>query len=244
MKNFLVALSFLTRIPLKMANIEEKNIAGSATYFPFVGLILGLVLSGIYYFFLLFLPPFASAVLTFAAYLFLTGCLHLDGFADTVDGLYGGKNKEDIFKIMDDSRVGAIGVSWLFILLILKVFLIISFSFSKQLMTALIIMPVLSRFGMVVEMYFAPYAKESGLGKAFCKKISFGQLVVVFCFSFLTGVVFGWKAFAAFLVVTGLSVLITLYFIKKLGGITGDVIGFTAEVLEIAVLITLTIKLF
>ena len=243
MRLFLIAVSFLTRIPVKPGKIEENELSGSVTYFPFVGLIAGFVMVGINNVFLIFLPPFMSVVLAFALYLFLTGCLHLDGFADTVDGLYGGKNREDIFRIMDDSRVGAIGASWLLILLIIKVMLLAGFSYSKYITSALIVMPVLSRYGTVVEMYFSPYAKESGLGKAFCRKISFGQLLAVACFSFITSAVFGWKPFAAFLVVTGLSVLFALYFNKKLGGITGDVIGFTVEVLEVAVLIILAINI-
>lgn len=244
MKNFLLALQFLTRIPVKIkGKVKESDLPHSVTYFPLVGLLLGLILVSIDYVFSLVFVPFISVILTFIIYLLLTGSLHLDGFADTVDGLYGGKTREEIFKIMKDSSIGSIGAVWLFILLMFKIGLLIYLKFIglKTFTLALVIMPVLSRFGISLQMYLAPYAKEKGAGKSFCKKVSFLELCVNLIFTVLISIFFGLQGFVAFLMVFGGSLLITVYFIKKLKGVSGDVFGFTLEILEIYTLIVLTV---
>lgn len=238
MKNFLISLQFLTRIPIKIEKIKETDLVNSVAFFPLVGLILGLVLIGINYILSLFLPSFVSIIFTFAIYLFLTGCMHLDGFADTIDGLYGGKTKEEILRIMDDSKIGAIGAVWLFIILILKVFLLINIS---DLDFAFIMMCILSRTGIVLQIFFAHPVKNTGLGSIFCKKISFKQLTIAIGFSFLISLLFGLKGILAFSIAILVSILIFLYFNKKLGGLTGDIFGFTVEIIEIFVLIGATI---
>ncbi|MFH1823738.1 MAG: adenosylcobinamide-GDP ribazoletransferase [Candidatus Firestonebacteria bacterium] len=243
MRNFLIALQFLTRIPVKIQReIKESDLVNSVVFFPLAGLILGLILVGTNFILSLFLPSFASLLLTFAVYLLLTGCMHLDGFADTIDGLYGGKTKEEIFKIMDDSHLGAMGAVWLFIILILKVFLLVNFNISN-LNIAFILMPVLSRTGIILQMFFAPPAKNNGLGSIFCKKVPFKQLIMAIGFSFLISLLVGLNGIFAFLITTVISILIALYFVKKIGGITGDIFGFTVEIIEICVLIILSLKL-
>lgn len=243
MKNFLIALQFLTRIPVKIhGEIKETDLVNSVVFFPLVGLILGLILVGTNFILSLFFPPLLSPLLTFIVYLLLTGCMHLDGFADTIDGLYGGKTKEEILRIMDDSNIGAIGAVWLFILLILKVSLLVNFNISN-LNFAFIIMPVLSRTGIILQMFFAPAAKNTGLGSIFCKKVSFKQLTIVIGFSFLISLFFGLKGIFVFLITILVSILITLYFKRKLGGITGDIFGLTVEIIEICIMGTATIFL-
>ena len=247
-KQFFLALQFLTRIPVPAkltGQIKESDVASSVMFFPLIGLIIGGILV-VVNLGLTFIFPSISTILTLFVYLFLTGALHLDGFVDTVDGLYGGKGKkEEILRIMDDSRIGAIGAVWLGALLILKVVLFFGIGLEVSFSLAIILMCVLSRFGMVLQMFISPAAK-TGLASMFCKKISKIEFAVAFIFTLITAVlvsvkapVLGVKAGAAFFVVIVSGTLIAAYFKKKLSGINGDVIGFSAEIAEIIVLLLL-----
>ena len=93
MKSFLIALQFLTNIPVRMKDIKQKELPGSVIYYPVVGLIIGLLLVFSFNVLNRIFPVYISSVLVMGIYIFLTGALHLDGFADTVDGLYGGRTK-------------------------------------------------------------------------------------------------------------------------------------------------------
>ena len=99
MKKFLIALQFLTIFPVKLRDIKEKELPGSVNYYPLVGLGIGLLLAGTGLLLSKIFPAAVSAVLLIGLYLLLTGALHLDGFIDTIDGLYGGSKKEEIFRI-------------------------------------------------------------------------------------------------------------------------------------------------
>ena len=120
MKKFLIALQFLTIIPVRLKNVEEKELSGSVNYYPVVGLLIGFLLAGSWLLLSIVFPVTVSALVVTGIYLLLTGALHLDGFADTVDGLYGGRTKEDIFRIMESSTIGAKGAAFTFLLLGLK----------------------------------------------------------------------------------------------------------------------------
>ena len=120
MKRFLIALQFLTILPLNIkGKIEEKDFGRSLIYYPIVGLLIGLFLAGIAYI-SAFLPPLVTSVLILVAWMVITGGIHLDGFADTCDGFYGNRPKEDILKIMRDSRIGTMGAAGVVMLLLIK----------------------------------------------------------------------------------------------------------------------------
>ena len=236
MKNFLIALQFLTIIPVRLKNIEEKDLSGSVKYYPAAGLLIGLLLAGSWLLISPFFPAPVSAIVVTGIYLLLTGALHLDGFADTVDGLYGGRTKEDIFRIMESSTVGAKGAAFTFLLLGLKVILISSLS-TKAVYPALILFPVLGRYSITILMKYSAYAKENGLGKAYCGKISNINFLVINLISAGAALIFGTKGLVAFLAVALMAVIIKKYFKKKIGGVTGDNFGFTIETAETVVLL-------
>ena len=92
MSCFLCALSFLTRIPILVKGIDQPDTFKKSIYFfPVVGLIIGGILAGSYYLLAKLFPQTIAAALLLFIYVLLTGGLHLDGFIDTVDGIYGGE---------------------------------------------------------------------------------------------------------------------------------------------------------
>jgi len=241
MKSFLIALQFLTAIPLKIKNIKQKELPGSVTYYPLVGLVIGVLLAFAYYIFNKFFPAYISSLLITGVYLIITGALHLDGFADTVDGLYGGRTKEDVFRIMADSSTGAKGAVWVAFILTLKSLILITLPCDK-IYPALLLFPVLGRYSMTILMKYSEYAKEFGLGKAYCRKITGAQFIIINLFTLLLSVFFGFSGLTAFGAALVAAFFIKKYFEKKLGGVTGDVFGFTVEIAEALALLMFALK--
>ena len=241
-KRILLSVQFLTRLPVIVpGEADEADIAGSAVFFPLTGLIIAGILAGAYFLLFSVLPAFVVSVLVLFIYILLTGSLHLDGFADTVDGFYGGKNKEEILKIMDDSRIGAIGAVWLFT--VITLFIALFTYLSKELVPALLSAIVLGRTGAVLLMYFSKPAKKTGLANMFCGKITFLHALLAYLIAACICAALGWKAIAGLFIVTILSVIAAKYFQRKLGGITGDTIGFSIVLFEAVVLIYWLIRI-
>jgi adenosylcobinamide-GDP ribazoletransferase len=239
MKNtFPLALTFLTKLPWPWAGkANEETLARSMLWFPWVGALLGLVFWGAWAVLTKLLAGPAAAALLLALTVLITGGLHLDGLADVADGLGGGRTPAEALAIMKDSRVGAFGVISLIVALLLKFSLFLSFAGSVG-GRALLLYPVLSRWGMVLLAYLSPYARpEGGLGQAMVlgvnPEVMAGASLAAGALSLAILGITGLLLFAA----TGGAVWLgCLYFQKRLGGITGDVLGTTNEVLEILVL--------
>jgi adenosylcobinamide-GDP ribazoletransferase len=235
---FPLALTFLTKIPWPWAGqADEQSLARSMFWFPWVGALLGLVFWGTWVVLAKILPGPATAALLLALTVFITGGLHLDGLADVADGLGGGHTPAEALAIMKDSRVGAFGVICLIVALILKFALFLSILGSSG-GRALLLFPVLSRWGMVFLAYLSPYARpERGLGQAMTlgvsRQVVTGAGLATFVLSLA---ILGTIGLLLFAITGGAVWLGSLYFQKRLGGITGDVLGATNEVLEILVL--------
>ena len=124
MKGYLIALQFLTRIKLHPAlKYDEKEFGASSIFFPLVGLTLGAILTSLYWLLNAFtnLNSLTIIILVVTVEVFLSGALHLDGFMDTMDGIFSGRPREKILEIMKDSRVGAHSVVAIIILFLLKI---------------------------------------------------------------------------------------------------------------------------
>jgi adenosylcobinamide-GDP ribazoletransferase len=239
MKNtFPLALTFLTKLPWPWPGpADEAALARSMLWFPWVGALLGLAFWGGWTGLTKILPMPAAAALLLAFTVWITGGLHLDGLADTADGLGGGRSPADALHIMKDSRVGAFGVISLIVVLLLKFSLFLSFN-DTGVTRGLLLYPVISRWGMVLLAYLSPYARaEGGLGQAMTMGVSRRVVAWASLSAVALSVVFlGVKGLVLF-GVAGLAVWLgSLYFQKRLGGITGDILGATNEVLEVLVL--------
>lgn len=232
-----LALTFLTVLPWpRLGQVGPQDLARSMLWFPWVGFILGLGFWAGLWVFQIFIPPVAAALLLALTVLATRG-LHLDGLADTVDGLGGGKTPQERLAIMKDSRLGAFGAISLFLALLVKFTLFLACA-GKTSAPGLILFPVVSRWGMVFLAYLSPYARpEGGLGQAMTSGVSGETLIGATCGAlFLAFLIFGINGLLL-LAIAGAAVwLLSIYFRKKLGGVTGDVLGAANEILEILAL--------
>lgn len=236
MKRFLIALQFLTVLPIKITSeIAEEDFGGSLLYFPVVGMLIGIVPAGMVLL-LGFLPNFVLSVLILIISIVITGGIHLDGFADTCDGFCGQWPKEKILEIMRDSRIGTMGVVGVICLLLLKFTLIVSIP-ENVLWKLLIMMAVFARWSQVLACCASDYARGEGKAKCFVEHARKPALLVGSIFTvFLFLLSMRFKGIVLFVPSFAVVFLFINYAKRKIGGMTGDTIGATSEIAEIAVL--------
>ena len=257
MNEFLVGLQFLTRISIVKQTVwTEESFGKSVKYFPAVGAVLGIcyVIVTLLTNYLTFSLPMIKAAIILIMMAILTGAIHCDGFMDTMDGLFSGREREKMLEIMKDSRVGAFGVVS-FVMITLFEFATLSELAANFLLNHLLLAvyaaPIIARLMMVVTIGIFPYARSKGMGKAFSDyttkaTIAFAAvetliLLILPLILFFTLILFKivnadyiTVFFDVFtikpLIISLIAALIfTFYFgkfaTKKIGGVTGDVYG-------------------
>jgi len=239
-KTFLQALSFLTILPVGHASLsEEKELAGSMAFFPLVGLIIGLILTLGYYLFSFLFSRSLALWLVIGLLAFLTRGLHLDGLADTVDGLASGGTKEKILEVMRDSRIGAFGVISLILIVGAKYFCLDQIS-DSSLPCSFIVMSILGRNAMVLVCYRSSYARREGLAKPFIEHLRTHEVAVSFLSTLgITLLLMRLQGIVAFVGVGLFSLGCRFFFKRRLEGITGDILGATNELSEVLCLLIL-----
>lgn len=237
------ALGFLTVYPLRASDIwTPETLANSMVYYPLAGTLIGAALWCL--FILLstqFAPPIVNALLLCALVL-ATGGLHVDGLADTIDGLNGSYNREDTLRIFKDPHVGSMAVIGVVLMIIIK-YACLNQLPADAMFPGLILMTTLSRYGMVQLASFSSYARTSGgLGEPFVSGIQKTHFYVALLLTFGLVTTFGG---IRGIVIGVLVVMATLgyqaYFRHRLGGITGDVLGANNEINEVLILLLVTI---
>ncbi len=238
MKRFLIALTFLTRIPLPFNTaFDQEDFRKAQPFYPLVGLIIGLGLLLLWKITSLIFPPLIVAAFLIAGEIFLTGGIHLDGFMDSMDGLLSGRNREKTLEIMKDSRIGSYAAVHLLTLLILK-FAFFATLDPQVMPFILILYPALSRWALLAAILYFPYIRSEGLGKGLHENATH-------LFFIIEGLVL---VIAAFFLLhwTGpllcLSALLTSWLMgqrvtKILGGLTGDIYGAIIEICQLIILI-------
>jgi adenosylcobinamide-GDP ribazoletransferase len=251
------AVIFMSRIPVGGFPYSEEEFRAAPGYFPFVGLLVGL--SGAP---LLFLAPTLGATLSAALALcvtvWVTGAFHEDGLADTADALGGAHSRKKIHDILKDSRIGTYGASALGFSLLIRTLALgrlvdlmgvrLGPALSAPLLFVLV--HILSRVGPVGLMASLPYvAGEGAKGSSVAKG---GQLP-----QFLMAVLWGLGALSGaffvglpvslgillLVVVASVSSLLGVWFKSRAGGFTGDFLGATEQLLEMALLLTIVLVL-
>lgn len=233
---FALSVSMLTTLPIFKIHNFFRGINGYAVmFYPLVGLILGLILLAVHTLLLPYLPSIHLGILLFVLWVILTGALHLDGLSDTLDGLY--VSKERALEVMKDPHVGGMGM------LLSTTFLIFKAS-SLAFLEAIYLLPLvlmLSRFNVVLSIYFYPYISKGGMSTLAKEEFSRSQLLFVFLYVFVVGFYFSWV-----LVLGSLLVLFVCahFFIKRYGGFSGDIYGFMIECGELFLLQLLLLGLY
>lgn len=210
-------------------------------YFPVVGIIIGVILAALNYLLSLVLPSSVVNALLVVSLVVLSGGLHLDGLADTCDGLAKHGTPGERRRVMHDSRVGGFGVIGIALVLLVKYISLNSLPLS--LMTfSLIIAPVMSRWAMVYAIFAYPYARASGLGKAFKQATGWWQFTIATLVTLaLAAVLLKLAGLLILFVAWLLTMAIAIYLKRKFAGLTGDTYGAINEVAESAVFILLSL---
>ncbi len=233
---FFEAVRFLTILPLPGGGGEGK-LARATFFFPLVGFLIAVATLAVTQLlsFDLFVRLEALSLVTLP--ILLTGGLHLDGLADFCDGFFGAKEKNEIFRIMRDSRVGAWGVLGVILALFWKWELLASLSGRGS---ALLFSLTASRWAQVVLAYFLPYANPAGgVGELVAKKVGLRELVGASVFLSLVGFFLKGKGVLCFIALLPFLAGIGFLFRKRVGGVTGDLLGAASEMTEIFILLVL-----
>lgn len=241
MRRYLIALQFLTILPIPSPQKYEANDLGRSTaWFPLVGLTIGGLLCLADMALTPLLPRHLTDALLVTLLALVTGGLHLDGLADVFDGLAARGPKERFLAVMKDSRIGAVGVVGLVLLLLLKYAALLALPIYLK-RPALLLVPALARFTQVVVMSRARAAQSDGLGACFLSGSASAQRSLAAASIIPATWLLGHAAGIVALCLTvawGLGVQI--YFTRRLGGINGDIVGFSSETAEVLALITIT----
>ncbi len=239
-QNFLTAVSFLTIIPIPPHFFKKKySLNKSLRYFPLIGFLIGMSsLLCVSFFTNNFSDRFISLLLVLFPIIFTAG-LHLDAVADFFDGFFQGKDKEDILRIMKDSHVGVWGVTGVVFCILIKWELLMLLP-SKNISYLLAL--TLSRWSHVFLSYHHTYARsKGGLGKLIVGKVKIEELLVASLFTFAMSLWLGWHGICVYLGVLCFVWSMGFLYKKKLGGVTGDILGATGEMVEIVVFFILII---
>ena len=231
LKRLVLMLQFFTRIPLNIQITANSSDFGKGLVFaPFVGLVIGAVLTIAAYGLLFIFPKVMVSAIVLVLYMAITGGIHLDGLGDTFDGIFSNRPKERILEIMRDSRVGTNAVLAVAGVLLLD-FTALTQINEEYFLRILLLMPMAGRAGSLVGAAVSRYARlGEGLGKSFIdfcgKKELIWGLVIYSVISLLTIDLKLW----IIMLVPPLSALLTVkYFSSKVGGATGDILGAVCE---------------
>jgi len=236
--SFLVAIQFMTRLPVSRGiQYSPDALAKSAVFFPAIGLLIGVGGAALY----LLLSPHVSrdvvVVLILVYLVMVTGGLHEDALGDAADGFGGGREKDRVLAIMRDSRVGSFGAVAITLGLLARFVFLTNLPPGKFL-GFLIAGQVLGRWTALPLGFFLPSARdnESGQGKLIAHKItpmSFAAgtlLALAIVATALRSV-----AVPASLIALMVAAISGFYYWRRIGGITGDCLGATTQITEIAV---------
>jgi adenosylcobinamide-GDP ribazoletransferase len=232
------AIQFLTVIPpVVRRTFTPVELGWSVAFFPVVGALVGAILIGVDRATISILPPGVCSALILAAWVLLTGGLHMDGFLDTCDGLFGGRTPEDRLRIMRDERVGAYAVTGGILLMLVKSNALTALVNRE---TGLLLAPIVGRWAMVLAVVGFPYARAHGLGRDM--KDHAGRLQALLATLFVVPVAFWAGAWMGLLAVgiVCVCVIAGAWFVRRrLPGLTGDIYGCFCELAEVVVLLTL-----
>lgn len=231
----LMAIQYFTRVPMpSWVGHSAEHLSGTARYFTFVGVLVGGVGALVLWATSLILPGPLPAILSTAVTVFLTGAFHEDGLADTFDGLGGGATRERALEIMKDSRIGTFGTAALVLTLMVKVSALSSLPVSLA-VVVLIAGHVFSRACAVTLLFSGSHVGNPELSRArvVAQPMGLGE----FIFAAIIGIAplywCGVHAVAGFVCALVVLFVLARWFMRRLGGFTGDTLGAAQQLTEI-----------
>ncbi len=241
-QSFLIALQFLTVLPIRIDQPIDATVTGrSLPYYPLVGLLIGALLAPLAWVLNAAPVPVAAALLL-AVWVALTGALHLDGLADSADAWIGGLGDRDkTLAIMKDPCCGPTAVVTLVLLLLIK-FTALTQLISNGYWEMLVVIPVLGRTTLVLLFLSTPYVRPHGLGSLLANYLPRRTSIIVVMFSLTAApLVIGTAAIGPLLAMAGTFLMLRRLMLQRLGGTTGDTAGALVEITETVTLLTATL---
>jgi adenosylcobinamide-GDP ribazoletransferase len=241
--HFFAALRFFTRLPVPAwVGHSSEQLNHAARYFPLVGVIVGAIGAAVTLAALRFWPAPLAVLLGMAATLLATGAFHEDGLADSIDGFGGGWAREDVLRIMKDSRIGSYGAIGIGLALLAK-FEALSALPAATLFAALVAGHAVSRLASTTLIYALDYARDdaSSKSKPLATRMGRGELALAALFGLAPCLLLPVAQVAVALALMALvTVLTARHFIRRIGGYTGDCLGATQQLTELAFYLGLT----
>lgn len=245
MRAYLAILQFMTRIPVPArwtASFDFSRTHEGVIWFPLLGLTVGVLGAVAYALGLWLLDPWLAAACYLLALALVTGAFHLDGLADTCDGLFSARKREQMLEIMKDSRLGTNGALALLLAVLFRLLAVIHLSSEQtpHLWALLVAAPIAGRALMVLLMHHQRYAREQGLGNVFIGKVSDRQCVLTLLLGLLLVTLLGGgRGALAFLLTALFALAYRRFVVSRLGGQTGDTLGAGNELFEVWFLLML-----
>lgn len=242
---FFTALMFYTRLPCpSWVDHSSEYVNKSIRYFSLIGWLVGAIAGGSFLLGSWLISPMFGIILSFAISALTTGAFHEDGFADVCDGFGGGWTKEKILMIMKDSRIGAYGVVGLVLIYLMKVSLlleIVTLGNEFWLVLMFISAHAISRFMASTIVFTHKYVRDTDDSKAglIAQQTSKTNLVLSAIFGlppilFLSYLSRNYLILAIIPLLYLIKMWLARYFTKWIGGYTGDCLGATQQVIEVA----------
>jgi len=236
LRALVAAFAFLTRVPVWSGPLRDEDLGRSLTFFPVVGLVIGLVLTGAAALLGDTLAPTLVAVGLVALLAALTGGLHLDGVADVFDALGGGRgDRQRMLDIMRDSRIGAHGAAALVLLLLAKV-AAVGEAVARHDLLVLLVFPAVARWAVTPAIVFFPYARAEGTGRAFAGEARAAEVAAATIVTAGVLLALGTRLLLPAASALGAAMVLALWLRRRLGGLTGDCYGAAIEVAEVVAL--------
>lgn len=235
------ALSFLTRLPGGAHPERAEDLAAAVPWFPLIGVLVGALGAAVYVPLAEVVPPLTAAALAVGLAALITGGFHEDGFADSLDALSGGRDVAHRLEILKDSRHGTFGVLGLVVLTLVKVTSLAALDGGVA-AAALIAAGALGRTGAVGVMGWAPPADGAtpGLGASYLRGLSSQGVVAGLALGLVVGTLaLGPLVVVAVALVAAGAAVVAAWARRRIGGVTGDLLGAAEQVGECAVLVLL-----
>jgi adenosylcobinamide-GDP ribazoletransferase len=237
---FFAALRFFTRLPVPAwVGHSQAQLDHAARYFPLVGILVGAIGAGVTEAAALVLPVSLAILCGMAATLVATGAFHEDGFADAVDGFGGGWERGRILEIMKDSRIGSYGAIGIGLLLLAKFTALEEIDAAgapPHLAFALIAGHAVSRFASTTLIHGLDYARddETSKSKPLARRLGAGELALAGAFGLAPCLLLAGSQVVVALALVALTTWSAArYFVRRIGGYTGDCLGAVQQATEL-----------
>jgi adenosylcobinamide-GDP ribazoletransferase len=240
---FFAALRFFTRLPVpRRVGHSSEQLNHAARYFPLVGVIVGAIGAAVTLATLRLWPAPLAVLLGMAATLLATGAFHEDGLADSIDGFGGGWTREQVLAIMKDSRIGSYGAIGIGLALLAKFEALTALATVSPAPTFFVLLVAghaASRFAATTLIYALDYARDdaSSKSKPLATRMGKGELAVAGLFGLAPSLLLPGASVAVALALA-LTAIVTLlaarHFVRRIGGYTGDCLGATQQLAELA----------